>query len=215
MTEIHAFDPDGTPSPGAQTALDEAVTGLATTADVTAQIGAATEGLASEGFVTDTVAAIPTADTATPGLITLGEVSARASDTVQAAMSQAVTSDELFTSVVLGASPTITTLMIAPYPLRITTITMVFDSFTLAANATNYMTATFRKYTTTGTVLVSKATSTEGITARKPWRFDAVSWNESARELAEGDALNLGFGSAGTGSTVTFPVNITIGYEPL
>ena len=185
MTEIHAFDPDGTPSPGAQTALDAAV------------------------------AAIPAAELSTPGLITLGEVSARASDTVQAAMSQAVTSDELFTSVVLGASPTITTLMIAPYPLRITTITMVFDSFTLAANATNYMTATFRKYTTTGTVLVSKATSTEGITARKPWRFDAVSWNESARELAEGDALNLGFGSAGTGSTVTFPVNITIGYEPL
>ena len=30
MTEIHAFDPDGTPSPGAQTALDGAVAGLAT-----------------------------------------------------------------------------------------------------------------------------------------------------------------------------------------
>ena len=127
MTEIHAFDPDGTPSPGAQTALDEAVTGLATTADVTAQISAATDGLASEGFVADTVAAIPAADLSTPGLITLSEVSACASDTVQAAMSQAVSSDELFTSVVLGASPTITTLMIAPYPLRITTITMAFD----------------------------------------------------------------------------------------
>ena len=215
MTEIHAFDPDGTPSPGAQTALDEAVTGLATTADVAAQISAATDGLASEGFVADTVAAIPAAELSTPGLITLSAVSARASDTVQAAMSQTVNSDELFTSVVLGASPTITTLMIAPYPLRITTITMAFDSFNLAANSTNYMTATFRKYTTTGTVLVSKSTSTEGITARKPWRFDAVSWTESARNLAEGDALNLGFGSAGTGSTVTFPVNITIGYEPL
>src|SRR5690606_31671641 len=189
--------------------------GLATTADLAAQIGAATDGLASEEFVSDAVAAIPDADLTTPGLITLGTVSARASDTVQAAMSQTVNSDELFTSVVLGASPTITTLMIAPYPLRITTITMVFDSFTLAANATNYMTATFRKYTTTGTVLVSKSTSTEGITARKPWRFDAVSWTESARNLAEGDALNLGFSSAGTGSTVTFPVNITIGYEPL
>ena len=69
MTEIHAFDPDGTPSPGAQTALDDAVTGLATTADVTAQIGAATDGLASEGFVADTVAAIPDATTAQRGLM--------------------------------------------------------------------------------------------------------------------------------------------------
>ena len=32
MTEIHAFDPDGTPSPGAQIALDGAVAGLATEA---------------------------------------------------------------------------------------------------------------------------------------------------------------------------------------
>src|SRR5690606_40502062 len=117
-----SFDPDGTPSPGAQTALDGAVAGLATTADLAAQIGAATDGLASEEFVSDAVAAIPDADLTTPGLITLGTVSARASDTVQAAMSQTVNSDELFTSVVLGASPTITTLMIAPYPLRIKTI---------------------------------------------------------------------------------------------
>lgn len=185
MTEIHAFDPDGTPSPGAQIAL------------------------------ADAIAAIPAAEASTPGLIALSDVSSRAADTVQAAITDVVNTDELFTSIVLGSSPTITTLFVAPYPLRITTITMVFDLFTLAANATNYMTATFRKYTTTGTVLVSKATSTEGITARKPWRFDAVSWTEAARDLAEGDAINLGFTAAGTGSTVTFPVNITIGYEPL
>ena len=34
MTEIHAFDPDGTPSPGAQAALDAATAGLATQAQV-------------------------------------------------------------------------------------------------------------------------------------------------------------------------------------
>ena len=76
MTEIHAFDPDGTPSPGAQTALDEAVTGLATTADVTAQIGAATEGLASEVFVADTVAAIPDATTEQRGLMSAADKAA-------------------------------------------------------------------------------------------------------------------------------------------
>ena len=41
MTEIHAFDPDGTPSPGAQTALDAAV-----------------DGFATEGYVDDASAAL-------------------------------------------------------------------------------------------------------------------------------------------------------------
>src|SRR5699024_4770172 len=70
VTEIHAFDPDGTPSPGAQAALDDAVAGLATTADLAAQIGSATEGLASEGFVSDAVAAIPDASTESRGMMT-------------------------------------------------------------------------------------------------------------------------------------------------
>ena len=52
MTEIHAFDPDGTASPGAQIALDGAVAGLA-----------------SEGFVSNTVAAIPDATDSERGLM--------------------------------------------------------------------------------------------------------------------------------------------------
>ena len=56
MTEIHAFDPDGTPSPGAQAALEEAVSGLA-----------------SQEFVADTVAAIPEAGAATAGLMSAGD----------------------------------------------------------------------------------------------------------------------------------------------
>ena len=52
MTEIHAFDPDGTPSPGAQTALDSAV-----------------EGLATEDFVLGAVDGIPDADVDQRGLM--------------------------------------------------------------------------------------------------------------------------------------------------
>ena len=52
MTEIHAFDPDGTPSPGAQTALD-----------------AATEGLPSHTDIADAIAAIPDATTSERGLM--------------------------------------------------------------------------------------------------------------------------------------------------
>ena len=52
MTEIHAFDPDGTPSPGAQAALDEA-----------------TEGLPSHTDIADAIAAIPDATTSERGLM--------------------------------------------------------------------------------------------------------------------------------------------------
>ena len=52
MTEIHAFDPDGTPSPGAQTALD-----------------AATEGLPSHTDIADAIAAIPDATAGQRGMM--------------------------------------------------------------------------------------------------------------------------------------------------
>ena len=57
MTEIHAFDPDGTPSPGAQTALD-----------------AATEGLPSHTDIADAIAAIPDATTGQRGMMTAASV---------------------------------------------------------------------------------------------------------------------------------------------
>ena len=56
MTEIHAFDPDGTASPGAQIALDAATNGFATTAD----IAAATNDLASQADVTEAVQGLAT-----------------------------------------------------------------------------------------------------------------------------------------------------------
>ena len=59
MTEIHAFDPDGTPSPGAQIALDAATADLATKGEVSAQIGDATGGLASEAYVDNATSALP------------------------------------------------------------------------------------------------------------------------------------------------------------
>ena len=57
MTEIHAFDPDGTPSPGAQTALD-----------------AATEGLPSHADIADAIAAIPDATAGQRGMMPAASV---------------------------------------------------------------------------------------------------------------------------------------------
>ena len=158
---------------------------------------------------------LPLAQSTVPGAVTLSSIQDTASSTVQTAMASAVNTDELFQTIVLTASPTITTMIIAPYALRITKIVMVFDAMNLAANATNNLTVTFRKYTTTGAILVSKSSATEGISARVPWRFDSLSWSESARNLQEGEMLNMGFTAAGTGSSVVFPVTTMIGYTPL
>ena len=162
-----------------------------------------------------TVDRLPGAEQSVPGVVTLNAINGIAATTTETAMSDAATVDELFATVVLTASPTITTVLVAPYPLRITTITMVFDAMTLAAHPDNNLTVTWRKYTGSGTVLVAKSSATESITARKPWRFDNATWTESARTLQEGEMLNLGFTAAGAGSTVVFPVHATIGYEPL
>ena len=79
MTEIHAFDPDGTPSPGAQVALDAATDGLATQADISAatnnlasqeDVGEAVQGLASRTELAAAINAIPDADATRRGLMT-------------------------------------------------------------------------------------------------------------------------------------------------
>lgn len=158
---------------------------------------------------------LPLAQSTVPGVVTLSSLQDMTSSTVQTAMASAVNTDELFQTTVLTASTTITTMLIAPYPLRITKIVMVFDAMTLAAHATNNLTVTFRRYTTGGATLVAKSSATEGITARVPWRFDSLSWSESARNLQEGDMLNMGFTAAGSGSSVVFPVTTMIGYTPL
>ena len=78
MTEIHAFDPDGTPSPGAQAALDAATAGLATQADISAatnnlasqeDVGEAVQGLASRTELTAAIDAIPDADAGQRGMM--------------------------------------------------------------------------------------------------------------------------------------------------
>ena len=158
---------------------------------------------------------LPAAQEDVAGAVTLTSINGIAATTTETAMSDAATVDELFATVILTASPTITTVLVAPYPLRITTITMVFDAMTLAAHPDTNLTVTWRKFTGSGTVLVAKSSATESITARKPWRFDNATWTESARTLQEGEMLNLGFTAAGAGSTVVFPVHATIGYEPL
>ncbi|MGP5098406.1 phosphodiester glycosidase family protein [Brachybacterium alimentarium] len=70
MTDIHAFDADGTASPGAQTALNNATEGLATETQIAQAVDDATTGLASEAYVDGAVDAIPDASTNGRGMMT-------------------------------------------------------------------------------------------------------------------------------------------------
>ena len=78
MTEIHAFDPDGTASPGAQIALSAATGGLATRAEVEGvvdgHVSEAVAGLASEAYVGAAIGAIPDATTEQRGMMTAASV---------------------------------------------------------------------------------------------------------------------------------------------
>jgi lysophospholipase L1-like esterase len=78
VTDIHAFDSDGTASPGAQIALDAATDGFATQADIAAatadlasleDVGEAVQGLASTTELAAAIDAIPDADAGQRGMM--------------------------------------------------------------------------------------------------------------------------------------------------
>lgn len=141
------------------------------------------------------------------------------------ALTSTVNTDELQHSILLdsfnGVSKTlsngIATFFHVPFKLRVTSLNLVFDTWSVSPDAVNYTTFTLRKYDPTvpaGASIAAKHTSTEGITPRKPWLFDAVSWSASMSVLERGQTLSIGWANQGT-AKVDMPMLVTIGYEPL
>lgn len=168
---------------------------------------------------------LPMASANTPGTVSLGQVNAAAASTVEAAMANTVSVDEIQHNIILdsysgfsAALPNgIATILYAPYRLRVTRLNLIFDRWAQEANATNYVTFTLRKYdpvAVTGTFITLKHTSQEAVVARKPWGFDAANWAEAARTLEPGQAFSLGWANQGTAKP-TFPMLISIGVEPV
>lgn len=244
MTDIHAFDADGTASPGAQTALNNATTGLASEAYVDGAVDAIPEATTStaglmaasdkaamgdaSALTSGTVPAarLPAATDADAGVVSLDEVSTRAATITQNAMSDAVTTDELFQAFYItnmfSTSDTVGnfsshTLWTAPYDLKVTRVVVVFDKWTIGADPAKQFTFVFRNYdpeTSSGPEFVRKSTSDEGVVAGKPWLYDAATWTHPNDEVAAGNTVR--WSSSRTGDiTFPLPVSITIGYTPL
>lgn len=168
---------------------------------------------------------LPPATSIGRGILSLGQVAAAAADTVSTAMSSTVNLDELQHNILIdsyrGVNTNvpngIATILYAPYKMRITRLSLIFDVWSKAVSATDYASFTLRRYdpaTNTGASIAVKHTSQEAVTTRKPWGFDAVTWNAGTAVIEAGQAVSLGWANQG-GSLFTLPMLVSIGVEPV
>lgn len=113
------------------------------------------------------------------------------------------------------------TFLVAPVPLRVLSISLSWEYWSLAANNTNYWTLTARKGNNTKGWDVVAARSTQstggnangGVTPRTAWTFDGAAWGDA--DLNTGDLLRVDFAPTGSPAALDMPFTITIRYRPL
>lgn len=114
------------------------------------------------------------------------------------------------------------TLLTAPIPLRVLSVSLSFEYWALAASDTAYWQAELarRDAAGTATVFATRTTQNTGANAGGPivqraaWTFDAAAWGTS--DLAIGDALALRpTPVGGPASNWRLPMLATIRYRPL
>jgi hypothetical protein len=124
------------------------------------------------------------------------------------------------TNVISGASWM--TLMTAPIPLRILSVALSFEYWSLLPSDTAYWQADLAAHTAAGfgvpfatrTTQNTGANANGAITARTAWTFDAATWGMS--DLGTGDGLALKASPVGSpASSWRFPMVATIRYRPL
>lgn len=108
---------------------------------------------------------------------------------------------------------------IAPFPLRILSVDLMFDRWALAANNTNYATIILRRvragsFTNIATK-TTQATGGEAIAMRTAWGYAGATWDTAARDFQAGDAVNFAFSFTGTGVKAVLPMSATVRYMPL
>ena len=114
------------------------------------------------------------------------------------------------------------TLMIAPIPVRVLSVALSWDYWSLPSSATDYWTAVLEKGTNpagfpdiaTRTTQNTGATANGPIVARVPWTFDAAEWNEDA-DMAAGELLTLLWSKTGVPAAMHLPMTATVRYRPL
>lgn len=114
-------------------------------------------------------------------------------------------------------APTTRSFWVAPFPCKVVACEVMFDLFSLAANATNNLTVRLRTARAGGlpSSMVSKNSNTdEAIVARQAWNFDSATWNPANSQLQKGDGLCWDFQFTGS-VTVQLPMTVTCQIQPL
>ena len=113
------------------------------------------------------------------------------------------------------------TFLVAPFPLRVLSIALSWDYWSLPANDSNYWSLTARRGSNpSGWVVVATRTTQStggnangGVTARKAWSFDAAAW--ASADLLAGDLLRVDFTPVGAVADLDMPFTVTVRYRPL
>lgn len=119
------------------------------------------------------------------------------------------------------ASATAMTLLVAPIPLKVLSVALSFEYWSLAANDSAYWKMTLNKGSGTSFAdVATRTTQNTGanangpIVARKAWTFDAAAWGDA--ELAAGDLLRMTASPVGSpAADFDLPYTATIRYRPL
>lgn len=113
------------------------------------------------------------------------------------------------------------TLLVAPIPVRILSVAVSFEYWSIASSETSYWTGVLEQgdgqagfpdiaaRSTRGT----GANANGGITARKAWTWDAAAW--TGADLAAGELLTVTWTPTGTPAALSLPALYTIRYRAL
>ena len=120
------------------------------------------------------------------------------------------------------AAATAMTLLVAPIPVRILSVSLSFEYWNLAASDSAYWKMTLNKGDGPGGFadIATKTTQATGanaggaITARKAWPLDSANWGPA--DLAAGDLLRMTVSPVGSpASDFDLPFTATVRYRPL
>lgn len=112
-------------------------------------------------------------------------------------------------------------LLTAAIPVTVQAISIVWDNFTQAGDASNYWTADLRKFDVSANVFTTIATiSTQSGTANYAgpivhdveWNFDSAVFSD--RALAKGDKLQIRFTPTGSPAAMVAPLLVVVRYAP-
>lgn len=113
------------------------------------------------------------------------------------------------------------TLMVAPIPIRILSVSIAWSYQTLAASDTSYWTCALEHgVEVTGypdlavrSTQNTGANANGGISQRTPWTFDAATW--TSQDVAAGELLTVNWIPTGSVAPLQFPHTYTVRYRAL